>query len=297
MVNHFRAQMPQPLIGVGHSMGGFHLTNLALIHPRLFTTLILIDPVLQRDPNPLGNYAPAQASARRRDLWPSREAARTGFKKSKFYQTWDPRVLDLWIEHGLRDLPTKLHQSENNKEVTLRTTKHQEVITFMRGNYETPLNPDPTQPSPITHWDVDMLTGSSPFYRPEPLAIFAQLPFLLPSVFYIFGSKSNLSEPELRADKMAVTGVGVGGSGGASKGRVKEVVLDAGHLIPMEKVTETANECSGWMTSELERWREHEKAIASIRQAIPREKRSQMTEEYVKHAGGDFLKQSQKSKL
>lgn len=280
-------------------MGGFHLTNLALMHPRLFTSLILIDPVIQREPNPEGNYAPAKASAKRRDRWPGREVARTSFKKSKFYQTWDPRVLDLWIEHGLRDLPSKLYPSHEDNEVTLRTSKHQEVLTFMRGNLPGPLNPNPsTDPNPLTHGDVDLsFPGISPFYRPEALAVFKRLPFLKPSVLYIFGSKSNLSEPHLRAEKMAITGSGVGGSGGAAKDRVREVVLDAGHLIPMEKVAETASQCSQWLSHELARWQTDEKTIAQIRQAISKDKRAQMTDEFLKHASGDFLNSAKKSKL
>lgn len=300
MINHFSAQMPRPIVGVGHSMGGFHLTNLALMHPRLFSTLMLIDPVVQRVPNPEGNYAPARASAKRRDLWPTREEARTAFKKSKFYQTWDPRVLDLWIEHGLRDLPTKLHQATDSKEVTLRTSKHQEVMTFMRGNIESADNPNPsTDPSLLTHWDVNVeIPGCSPFYRPEAIAVFQLLPHLLPSVLYIFGKKSNLSAPELRADKMAMTGVGAGGSGGVAKDRVKQVLLDAGHLIPMEKVSETADECCGWLKRELSRWTEEEKMIERMRQSVPREKRAQMTDDFLKAATSEALiKPASPSKL
>ena len=200
MVNHFRAQMPRPLIGLGHSMGGFHLVQLALIHPRLFTSLVLIDPVVQRKPDPGGNFGPGRASTRRRDLWPSREEARISFDKSKFYQTWDSRVLDIWIKHGLRALPTKIHPTTNSKEVTLMTTKHQEVLTFMRGNFPNEQNPAPTtEPSLLMHPDVDLSLGIvTPFYRPETPLVFAHLPSLRPSVLYIFGTKSGLSKAEFR---------------------------------------------------------------------------------------------------
>ena len=109
MVNHFRKQIKRPIIGVGHSMGGSQLVNLSLMHPRLFTSLILIDPVIQRLPSAKGNMGPAKASTNRRDRWPSRVAAEASFKRSKFYQSWDPRVLDLWVKHGLRELPTYIH--------------------------------------------------------------------------------------------------------------------------------------------------------------------------------------------
>ena len=69
-----------------------------------------------------------------------------------------------------------------------------------------------------------------------------------------------MSAPEFREDKLAMTGAGVGGSGGTKEGRVKEVVIeDAGHLIPMEKVGETAENVTQWVGGEIERWRGLEK--------------------------------------
>ncbi|KAG9623974.1 alpha/beta-hydrolase, partial [Aureobasidium melanogenum] len=95
MINHFRDQMPQPLIGMGHSMGGAHLTALSLLHPRLLSTLILIDPVIIRA-SYLNAYKLGRLSARRRDRWPSRAAARKAFEKSPMFKSWDKRVLDCW---------------------------------------------------------------------------------------------------------------------------------------------------------------------------------------------------------
>ncbi|KAB8349600.1 hypothetical protein FH972_023624 [Carpinus fangiana] len=109
MINHFRKAMPRPLVGIGHSMGGNNIANLALLHPRLLTSVIMLDPVIQDKSSVSGNYNPAYSSSFRRDLWPSREAARKAFAKSPFYQKWDPRAFDLWIEHGLRELPTAIY--------------------------------------------------------------------------------------------------------------------------------------------------------------------------------------------
>lgn len=313
MVNHFRKQMKRPLIGIGHSMGGNNLINLSLMHPRLFTTLILIDPVIQRLPSRIGNYAPAKASANRRDRWPSRKAAEAAFRRSKFYQTWDPRVLELWIKYGLRDLPTYLYpfataasntpptitadpstatvppEPTTEKEVTLATTKHQEVLQFMRLNTPTTEYPNPaTEPNPITHPDVNLALGlDSPIYRPEPLGTFLKLPLLRPSVFYIFGEESALSAPLLKADKLATTGTGVGGSGGVKKGRVSEVTFPAvGHLIPMEDVDRTADACASWLVPEVARWRAIEDNERKEWATLPLEKRNQMTEEFVQAING-----------
>ncbi|KAF9696233.1 hypothetical protein EKO04_006081 [Ascochyta lentis] len=266
MVNTFARQMPRPLIGVGHSMGGAHLANLAFLHPRLFESLILIDPVIQGKVSLVGNVRPAFASAKRRDLWPSRAEAAKSFKKSKFYQAWDPRVLDCWIEHGLRDTPTKLYPDAKERQVTLTTTKHQEVMTFLRPNFrnrggETEHDSaDFTLTNPKlnrrTHADITPdEQPQEPFYRGESTIVFNQLPALKPSVLYIFGGKSSLTNDAIIEEKLAKTGSGVGGSGGRAEGRVDSVLLhDAGHLIPMEKVVETAEHTAKWIGKEMVRY-------------------------------------------
>ncbi|KAJ9647940.1 hypothetical protein H2201_001306 [Coniosporium apollinis] len=312
MVNHFRSQMPRPLIGIGHSMGGNNLVNLSLMHPRLLETLVLIDPVIQRFSNVMGNHLPAQASAFRRDLWPSRAAAAASYKKSAFYRAWDPRVLDLWLKHGLRDLPTELYPSTTNlptssvpvtaeptvtpeppeeKQVTLTTTKHQEVFTFLRPKPS--LDPSTTSATSssynrLTHPDVTPLENpQAPFYRPEPIITFHNLPFLRPSVLYIFGTESPMSAPEFRAEKMATTGTGVSGSGGAAEGRVKEVVMEGvGHLIPMERVKETAEACKEWIGAEMGRWREQEEKERKEWRDLPKEEKIRLSEKNLELLGG-----------
>lgn len=271
MVNTFSRQMPRPLIGVGHSMGGAQLANLALLHPRLFESLILIDPVIQGRVSVLGNVSPAFASAKRRDIWPSRAEAAKGFKKSKFYQTWDPRVLERWIEHGLRDTPTKLFPDAKDGQVTLTTTKHQEVMTFLRPNFRN--RGGESEPDSVdftlsnrklnrrTHADLTPYESpQEPFYRGESTIVFSQLPALRPSVLYVFGSLSFLTNDEIIEEKLAMTGSGVGGSGGRAEGRVDSVtVQDAGHLIPMEKVEESADHVGKWIGKEMVRYRDWEK--------------------------------------
>ncbi|KAI2916225.1 hypothetical protein CBS147343_10474 [Aspergillus niger] len=83
MINQFQDQIPQPLVGIGHSMGGMQLAHLSLMHPSLFEGLILLDPVIQRE-NPGRKFA--QASTYRRDLWASREQAAAKFKSNPFYR-------------------------------------------------------------------------------------------------------------------------------------------------------------------------------------------------------------------
>lgn len=317
MVNHFRKHMKRPMVGIAHSMGGNNLINLSLMHPRLFTSLVLIDPVIQKGPANSGNYNPAVASTNRRDRWPSREAAKAAFKRSKFYQTWDSRVLEKWIEHGLRDLPTGLYPDIQAKpstlpaisadpstasivpdknletEVTLKTTKHQEVLSFLRANFPTNQYPDPDSlPNPDTHPDVPLAVGpNSPFYRPEPITTFTRLPHVRPSVLYVFGDKSDMSRPDFVAEKLAATGVGVGGSGGVKQGRVAEVTFKGiGHLIPMEVTSQTADAAANWIVPEIERFRRTEEAHRAQWSKVPKAQRNQMSEKYREVMLGDWVK-------
>ncbi|KAI6798278.1 toxin biosynthesis protein-like protein [Hortaea werneckii] len=323
MVNHFRREMKRPIVGIGHSMGGNNLVNLSLMHPRLFSSLILIDPVIQRFQSRAGNYGPARASTNRRDRWPSREAARAAFKRSKFYQSWDPRVLELWIRYGLRELPTNLYPyataasatpptisadpgaatvspaPDTEREVTLATTKHQEVFTFLRPNLPTKEFPEPSTESNLqTHPDMDPASGpNAPFYRPEPIATFHRLPNLRPSVFYLFGEQSNLSTPTLKADKLAHTGTGVGGSGGVRKGRVRDVTLEGvGHLIPMEAVERTAEECTQWLVPEIEGWTAREEAERREWAAVPKEEKAVLSEQYRQTMNGNWTEKQEGAK-
>ena len=279
LVNHFRCDFIRPVVGIGHSMGGNNLINLSLMHPRLFTTLLLIDPVVSRRITEAGNWAPIQASAVRRDRWPSRKAAEATFRKSKFYQTWDPRVFSLWIQHGLRDLPTKLYDDTaesrpyepTEKEVTLTTTKHQEVFTFARPTPKLSTLVDMGLPPRLTHPDLDPdVDGDVPIYRPELNITFLNLPFLRPSALYVFGETSPFSDEQLMKEKLETTGTGRGGSGGMAKGRVQHVMLEgAGHLVPMEKVDETGRECARWLEGEVKRWREDEEADRRVWERVP----------------------------
>jgi len=213
--------------------------NLSYYHPRLLSSLVLIDPVIH-DP---GSSAPAddrasssgaQKSTFRRDRWSSRAEAKASFLKSKFYQVWDPRVLDLLVTHGLRKLPTAIYPQDSDASdyseaddapVTLTTTKHQEVFTFLRPKFEGVDARGMRVPNRQTHPDLDLhAQDTDPFYRSEPPRTFYNLEHLRPSILYIFGGQSPLSQPDWRKAKMERTGTGVGGSGGADEGKVKEKV-------------------------------------------------------------------------
>ncbi|GAO49439.1 alpha/beta-hydrolase [Saitoella complicata NRRL Y-17804] len=206
-----------PLLGLGHSMGGNQIFHSAIMHPRLFTAIVGIDPIIE--PGLTAGHAPAKASIRRRDIWSSMDEARAYFKSKPFYQSWDPRVLELHMQFGLRELPTPTYPDK--KGVTLTTTKDQEVWSFLR---HAPPNPPG---------------------RPEAVDVFKKLGGLgdLP-VMYLLGEKSHIN-----------TEKGVKAKRDATPGAEFAWIKDAGHLVPQEKPVETAEVIAEFLTKAVAEWR------------------------------------------
>ena len=276
------------------------------MHPRLLSSLVLIDPVIEIPSARPRNTAAAlltQLSTFRRDYWPSREEAAASFRSSNFYKSWDDRVLNRWLDIGLRDTPTALypetHEDAKSRPVTLLTPKHQEVFTFLRPNFDGMDSEGRLVLNRSSHPDLDLESGETyPFYRPEAPSIFKRLPFLRPSVLYVHAGKSDLSAPELREQRMSTTGVGVGGSGGAAHGRVQEILFEgAGHLMPMEIASELAAAVADWLTQEMERWTEQDKEFRAKWSRKSKLEKQTVSEEWKRRIGGDPRLTSNKSQL
>jgi pimeloyl-ACP methyl ester carboxylesterase len=111
LANTFAEQLPPPIFGMGHSFGGHSVyvfsalqfrriydsnccsrARASLYHPSLFTSLVLIDPVIEETTQT--EPGPAASSIRRIDTWPSRAEAESYFRSRPFYQKWDPRCLE-----------------------------------------------------------------------------------------------------------------------------------------------------------------------------------------------------------
>ncbi|CAG8679108.1 5801_t:CDS:2, partial [Scutellospora calospora] len=114
-----KAKIKKPIIGIGHSIGGHSMLLAEIIRPGTFTSILAIEPII--NPSYIKEIDPLQELKikRRRDIWPNREAAYTSFIMKEFFQNWDPEVLNLHIQYGLRELPSG--------EVTLKCPKIQEL--------------------------------------------------------------------------------------------------------------------------------------------------------------------------
>ena len=301
---------PPPIFAVGHSMGGAQLVDLSLFNPRLFTGLILLDPVIQPRTTEVladesGKTQPnlATLSTFRRDTWPSRDAARQAFGKSPFYQSWDRRVFDRWIDHGLRECPTLLYPDTNSTTVTLATPVSMEVYQFSRPNFQGN-GKRSGRIERATHADVDPDNENSyPFYRSEPNRTFLRLEEVQPSVLYISGSASPVSQsiPDLDQTRLSCTGTGIGGSGGAKEGKVKLVTLEGvGHLVAMEEkgLKETVEAAGDWLGEEARKWKEEQERLQRTWfDGTSAKEKQEISEEWKKFMGGPPEKRKRDTKM
>lgn len=225
------------------------------MHPRLLSTVILYEPVIIS--NPSGGPNPALMSTLRRDIWPSRAHAIKALGKA--FASWDPRTRDLYLEHGLRSVPTALFDPSEDKTVpadavTLTTSKHQEAWAYAQPNWDSP----ELDQRLLHDWDPE-IERPREWARTESLAAFRELPQMRPSALFVFGGKRPLLPPEAQDEMVAVTGTGVGGSGGSKEGEVEKAVMqDTGHLLVFEKVAAAADSAAEWIGRWHAGWKEEE---------------------------------------
>jgi pimeloyl-ACP methyl ester carboxylesterase len=126
---------------VGHSMGAAVATLAHAVLGLPVAKLVLIEPIflpsglyginITVDQHPL-----AARAVKRRNQWRDREEARRDFKSKPFFQTWDPEVLELYVQHGLSE--------DDGGALRLSCPPLQEAALFIGGSH---FDPWPVLPS------------------------------------------------------------------------------------------------------------------------------------------------------
>lgn len=92
------------LVGVGHSCGGAVIARAAALAPNLFSSIVLIEPIVLPPPYRRVNIPLARAAQRRRNRFDSREAAYERFRSGPM-ATWQPEALAAYVDFGFVDDP------------------------------------------------------------------------------------------------------------------------------------------------------------------------------------------------
>jgi pimeloyl-ACP methyl ester carboxylesterase len=104
----------EPAFLVGHSLGGFLSLMCAARHPQLARGVLLLDsPMLGgwkaqalrslKSTQLVGSVSPGAVSRKRKNRWPSQDAALEHFRHKRAFARWDAQVLADYIAHGTVD--------------------------------------------------------------------------------------------------------------------------------------------------------------------------------------------------
>ncbi|PVH97043.1 toxin biosynthesis protein [Periconia macrospinosa] len=263
MINHFRDSITPPIFGICHSFSCSQFVHLSLMHPSLFQGLAFLEPMIQlQNPSKMSGLPQAAFASNRDDLWASRASAESSLRSSPFFRSWDARSVDKFLSYGLRSVPTAAYPISDDSppaSVTLTTTKAQEAWTYLRMNASPYLTDGKDDKEFFLGKDMSRVSEEGHLNNreyvttcPSAALAFELLPYVRPSVLYVFGERSHINRPPRREDKLNITGTGTGGNGGLSQGRVEcHVVQRSSHMMPLEKIHETASVLSQWLEKQL----------------------------------------------
>ena len=103
------------IVGVGHSLGAVTSLLAAASDPGLFSAVVAVDPLVFTGAHSLfwgtvkavglgGRISLVRGARRRRELWSDRGEARNTYSGKKVFASWDPEVLDDYLDAGMIDL-------------------------------------------------------------------------------------------------------------------------------------------------------------------------------------------------
>ena len=132
--------------GVGHSSGATALLLAEASRPGTFRALYCYEPVVlpfERPPGPSAMNPMAEAALKRRDVFPSKEAAYENFAERGPFAGFHPDALRAYVEYGFEDAP-------DGQGVRLRCRPEDEAQMYRMGSAHDAFARFPTIRCPVT---------------------------------------------------------------------------------------------------------------------------------------------------
>lgn len=95
------ATIGEPVVGIGHSMGGASLLGASLRSPLLFRRLILVEPIVFPSIETTVDHPLTVAASKRRRTFPNKQAALDNFASKAVFARWTEQALSEYVEGGL----------------------------------------------------------------------------------------------------------------------------------------------------------------------------------------------------
>ncbi len=193
---HLYAQHNEPIVGIGHSMGGASLLMAAHGEPHLFKALFVFEPIVFPPPDPDAGErpeSPLPAGARkRRSRFPTFEAAIENFAAKPPMAAFNAVAREAYVRHGFK--PTA------DGDIELKCLPEHEARTYETGGSHGAWNSLPSITTPV--W---VLSGAIAPFQPSTFAI--TVAERIPASTYVrwdeVGHFGPLEKPELISQYVA----------------------------------------------------------------------------------------------
>lgn len=241
MVNHFRQTIVHPIVGVGHSIGASQLASLALMHPSLFTSIVLIDPIIGSQGADCGVERLALGAIKRQREWKTRSEAEAFF--SRVWGNWDARIKERWNASAL--IPCD--RTNPNGKTELSWGRLQELTTY--------IDLSELRASANRETELKSKGKGTAQWTPYVTQLWDMISLIGVHVFYVCGEKSEQHNEKMRKHWHENTATNKRFWMRGFRRKVDLLILEKlGHLAPFENPTRCADSISAWIARDMKDW-------------------------------------------
>ena len=209
------------------------------MHPSLFTSLVLIEPIISNSPSEAGVERLALAAIKRRREWKTRAEAEMYFGKA--WANWDPRVRERWNESALISSDAKSPHGKTE----MAWSRVQELGSYM----------DSSELKAMAVGEVVGTRKGSVAWTPYPPQIWERIKDLGVHALFVCGGESAQNGELTRKHWKEFSGTNEKFWLRGFERKVELLNIEGqGHLVPMEALAECAEHVGVWIEEEIKVW-------------------------------------------